>query len=107
MTGNGQKILRFHLSLRPNGRRDDYIVGGLVGRNESTVNGDEHIGGLVRQNLYGDVNNSFWDTQTSGQGSSDGGTGNITQEMMDNTTFTGAGWDITVVDPSETNPDYT
>jgi hypothetical protein len=92
------------------------FVGGLVGRNEGVVSkcystgnvtGDEHIGGLVGQNLYGVVSNSFWDTQTSGQATSDGGTGKTTAEMMDLDTFTGAGWNIIVVDPGETNPDYT
>ena len=93
------------------------FVGGLLGRNEGVVSkcystgnvtGDEHIGGLVGQNLYGVVSNSFWDTQTSGQGSSDGGTGNTTEEMMNITTFTGAGWDIIAVeDPSERDPAHT
>jgi len=92
------------------------FVGGLVGRNEGVVSkcystgnvtGDEHVGGLVGQNLYGVVSNSFWDTQTSGQATSDGGTGKTTEEMMDITTSTGAAWDITAVDPGETNPTYT
>jgi hypothetical protein len=87
------------------------FVGGLVGRNEGTVSkcystgsvtGDEHAGGLVGQNLYGVVSNSVWDTQTSGQGSSDGGIGKTTAEMMDIDTFTGATWDIIGV----SNPDY-
>jgi len=92
------------------------FVGGLVGRNEGVVSkcystgnvtGDEHVGGLVGQNLYGVVSNSFWDTQTSGQGSSDGGTGNTTVELQDIATFTGAGWDIAGVNPGETVRDYT
>ena len=92
------------------------FVGGLVGRNEGVVSkcystgnvtGDEHIGGLVGQNLYGVVSNSFWDTQTSGQGNSDGGTGSTTEEMMDIATFTDAGWNITAVDPGETASPYT
>jgi len=92
------------------------FVGGLVGRNEGVVSkcysagnttGDEHIGGLVGQNLYGVVSNSFWDTQTSGQATSDGGTGKTTEEMQDIATFTGAGWNITAVDPGETLPDCT
>jgi hypothetical protein len=91
------------------------FVGGLVGRNEGAVSkcystgsvtGDEHIGGLVGQNLYGVVSNSFWDTQTSGQATSDGGTSKTTEEMMDFDTFTGAGWNITAVDPGENNPAY-
>jgi hypothetical protein len=87
------------------------FVGGLVGRNEGTVSkcysiasvaGDEYAGGLVGQNLYGVVSNSVWDTQTSGQGGSDGGIGKTTLEMMDIDTFTGATWDVIGVN----NPDY-
>jgi len=91
------------------------FVGGLVGRNEGVVSkcystgsvtGDEHIGGLVGQNLHGVVSNSVWDTQTSGQATSDGGTGKTTEEMMDIITFTGAGWDITAVaNPGTRNTD--
>ena len=85
------------------------VVGGLVGRNEGvvskcystgTVAGDEHAGGLVGQNLYGVVSDSVWDTQTSGQSTSDGGTGKTTAEMKDFTTFLDAGWDIFGVDHS-------
>jgi len=92
------------------------FVGGLLGRNEGAVSkcystgnvtGDEHIGGLVGQNLYGVVSNSFWDTLTSGQGSSDGGGGKTTAEMQDVTTFIDAGWNITAVDPGETSPTHT
>jgi hypothetical protein len=92
------------------------FVGGLLGRNEGAVSkcystgnvtGDEHIGGLVGQNLYGVVSNSFWDTLTSGQGSSDGGSGKTTAEMQDVTTFIAAGWNITAVDPGETSPTHT
>jgi len=92
------------------------FVGGLVGRNEGTVSkcystgnvtGDEYIGGLVGQNLYGVVSNSFWDTQTSGQATSDGGTGKTTAEMMGMATFSGATWDIVAVVNSGTrNTEY-
>jgi len=110
---NGGTVSNSYTSGTVNGSG---FVGGLVGRNEGAVSkcystgsvtGDEHIGGLVGQNLYGVVSNSFWNTQTSGQATSDGGTGKTTEEMMDITTFTGAGWDITAVDPGETNPTYT
>jgi uncharacterized protein YprB with RNaseH-like and TPR domain len=47
----------------------------------------ENIGGLVGDN-YGAVSSSFWDTETSGQPTSDGGTGTNTTEMQDLTTFT-------------------
>jgi len=66
------------------------------------VTGDEHIGGLVGQNLYGVVSNSFWDTQSSGQNTSDGGTGKTTEQMKDFDTFDGVGWDIFAVASSST-----
>jgi len=37
---------------------------------------------------------------------SDGGTGNTTAEMQDIATFSGAGWNITAVNPGQTNPTY-
>ena len=90
-------------------------VGGMVGENTGTVSnsystgnvtGDSSVGGLVGDNP-GTVSDSFWDTQSSGQATSDGGSGNTTEEMMDFDTFDGVGWDITAVDPGETNPTYT
>jgi hypothetical protein len=110
---NGGTLSNSYTSGTVNG--NDF-AGGLVGRNEGVVSkcystgnvtGDEHIGGLVGQNLHGVVSNSFWDTQTSGQATSDGGTGKTTEEMMGIATFTGAAWNITAVDPGETNPTYT
>jgi hypothetical protein len=93
------------------------FVGGLLGRNEGVVSkcystgnvtGDDHTGGLVGQNLYGVISNSFWDTQTSGQGISDGGSGNTTAEMQDAATFIDAGWNIAAVDdPGEADPTHT
>jgi len=88
------------------------FVGGLVGDNSATVSnsystgsvtGLSHVGGLVGGN-YGTVSNSFWDIQTSGQATSDGGTGKNTTEMQDIATFSGAAWDIVAVaDPGERN----
>jgi hypothetical protein len=110
---NGGTLSNSYTSGTVNG--NDF-VGGLVGRNEGVVSkcystgnvtGDEHIGGLVGQNWHGVVSNSFWDTETSGMEGSDGGTGKTTEEMMDIATFTGAAWNITAVDPGETNPTYT
>jgi hypothetical protein len=92
-------------------------VGGLVGKNDNTgtvsksystgnVTGTLHVGGLMGRN-QGTVSSSFWDTQTSGQGSSAGGTGKTTAQMMDIDTFTGAGWDIVAVGGSgERNMGY-
>jgi len=98
----------------------DNYVGGLVGLNLDTVNnsystgsvtGNNYVGGLVGSNyLFGNdgtVSNSFWDTETSGQATSDGGTGKNTTEMQDIATFSGAGWDITAVaNPGTRNPAY-
>jgi uncharacterized repeat protein (TIGR02543 family) len=85
---------------------DDH-VGGLVGANgistisdsysTGSVSGNTWTGGLVGEN-GGTVSNSFWDTETSGQGSSSGGTGKTTAQMKDIATFTDAGWDIIAVD---------
>ena len=90
-------------------------VGGLVGENhEGTVSnsystgnvtGENYVGGLVGRNS-GTVSNSFWDTETSGQTTSDGGTGKTTAEMRDIATFSGAGWNIVAVALNETNPAY-
>jgi hypothetical protein len=56
----------------------------------------------VGQNLYGVVSNSFWDTQSSGQAISGGGTGKTTTQMKDFTTFSVAGWDMIAVANSST-----
>ena len=55
-----------------------------------------NVGGLAgeRHNSYGIVTESFWDIQTSGQSSSDGGTGKTTVQMQTESTFTNAGWDF-------------
>jgi hypothetical protein len=71
------------------------------------VTGDKHVGGLVGLNgEESTVSNSFWDTETSGQATSAGGTGKTTAEMQDVTTFSGAGWDIIAVALNQTNPAY-
>jgi hypothetical protein len=93
----------------------DECVGGLIGGHAGTVSdsystgnvtGYENFGGLVGYNDEGTVSNSFWDTQTSGQSTSDGGTGKTTTEMQDFTTFSSAGWNIIVVTLNQTNPTY-
>jgi len=97
-------------------------VGGLVGVNyygsvthsysTGRVTGSSQVGGLVGYNL-GTASNSFWDTETSGQATSDGGTGKTTAEMQDIATFTDTEmegldepWDINAVSPGHTNPAY-
>jgi len=99
-------------------------VGGLVGYNyeggtvsnsysTGNVTGEYNVGGLVGVNS-GTMSNSFWDTETSGQASSDGGTGKNTTEMQDIDTFSDTEtegldepWDITTVgDPGERDPGH-
>lgn len=81
----------------------DMSVGGLVGLfcnvtncyATTFVNSDGGTrGGLVGWAGDGVVINSFWDTETSGQASSWGGTGKTTAEMQTLSTFTDAGWDF-------------
>jgi len=74
----------------------DY-VGGLVGYNSGTttnsyatgsVSGTSYVGGLVGwNNSAGTTTNSYWDTQTTGQASSAGGTGLTTAQMIDASNF--------------------
>jgi hypothetical protein len=94
----------------------DSLVGGLVGHNRAgvsncystgNVTGLEDVGGLVGRNYQGTVSNSFWDTETSGQTTSDGGTGKTTAEMQDIATFSGVEWNIiTVASSSMRNSSY-
>lgn len=82
---------------------DEYI-GGLVGWNTGgitasystgMVTGNNNVGGLVGDN-FGDtgIEVSFWDIETSGQTTSDGGMGKTTAEMQMASTFLDAGWDF-------------
>jgi len=81
----------------------EYFVGGLVGDHVGVVTScystgsilgtGGQVGGLVGRN-YGTVRASFWDTQSSGQSTSAGGTPKTTAEMKTKTTFTDAGWDF-------------
>lgn len=98
------------------------IVGGLVGDNNQppgagggvtkcysagSVVSSGFAGGLIGANFAGGwVLDCFWDTETSGQPTSDGGTGKNTTEMQDIITFSDAGWNITAVALNETNPGY-
>jgi hypothetical protein len=94
----------------------DWHAGGLVGSNEEgtlsnsysigAVTGGYDAGGLVGSN-NGTVSHSLWDTETSGQNISAGGTGKNTTEMHDIDTFSGAAWNITAVaNPGIRNPSY-
>jgi hypothetical protein len=84
---------------------DRMYVGGLVGSTYygkitncysiGGVAGELLVGGLVGQNEVGEITDSFWDTDTSGQSTSAGGTGLQTDEMLMQSTFTDVGWDFT------------
>jgi len=67
------------------------LEGKLINRSYSTgtVEGGARIGGLVAHNDAGTVNDSFWDTQASGETESDAGTGKTTEEMKTQSTFVG------------------
>jgi hypothetical protein len=86
-------------------------VGGLVGGHHNgtitptpsriyncysigSVSGTTNVGGLVGYNYQSSVGKSFWDTETSGQASSAGGTGLPTVEMQMESTFTDVWWDF-------------
>jgi hypothetical protein len=82
--------------------------GGLVGRNE--LNGTvlhcyskgyvsrtgSTFGGLIGKNAAGSgaISGSFWDTDTSNQSSSDGGTGQSTYYMTRKSIFISSNWDF-------------
>jgi hypothetical protein len=86
-------------------------AGGLMAANSGTVgnsysvgnvNGNEYIGGLVGYSDQGTVSGSFWNTETSGQSTSAGGTGKTTAELQLIATFQGAGWNIIAVENAGT-----
>jgi hypothetical protein len=84
----------------------DSGAGGLVAANSGTVtnsystgsvSANEYVGGLVGYSEEGTVSGSFWDMESSGQSTSDGGTGKTTTEMKSIGTFSSAGWNIIAV----------
>ena len=74
-----------------------FFAGGVILNCYSTgsvpTKGDNY-GGFCGLFLNGSSTSNFWDTQTSGQSSSFGGTGKTTAEMKTQSTFTDAGWDF-------------
>jgi hypothetical protein len=84
------------------GEGADSAVGGLVATKRGVIDrsysagaadGDAELGGLVARN-GGTCRASFWDRQTTGQRTSDCGTGASTDEMQTRSTFATAGWDF-------------
>ncbi|MHC4532585.1 MAG: GLUG motif-containing protein, partial [Planctomycetota bacterium] len=73
-----------------------YIYYGTIANCYATCNvlGFQYVGGLVGENEFGTITSSFWDTQTSRQPTSDGGTGKTTAQMQMASTFTDIGWDF-------------
>jgi hypothetical protein len=90
-----------------------YNVGGLVGRHSTScyctvgtpgliarcyaagpVEGAATLGGLVALNEGSIVEDSFWDVERTGHGTSPGGVGHTPSQMSDPRTFLGAGWDL-------------
>ena len=88
-------------------RAADGSAGGLVGANihdvyapdgptgtirasysKGTVTGTTDVGGLVGRNDGGAIDDSYWDTETSGVTTSAGGTGKTTEELQTPTAYT-------------------
>jgi len=79
-------------------------IGGIVGANygviatsysAGTLHGTIRVGGIAGYNgPEASVTASFWDTQTSEQGTSAGGAGKTTAEMQTANMFLEAGWDF-------------
>ncbi len=73
------------------------VNAGTITNSYSTgsVSGSNYVGGLVGYNYGGAITNSYWDTETSGQTTSDGGTGLTTAQMKQQASF--SGWDFSNV----------
>lgn len=79
------------------GLAGNHVAGGTVSNcySAGSVTGSTYTGGLIGNNSGSTVTNSFWDTETSGQSTSAGGSGKTTAEMKTLSTFTNSGWDFT------------
>jgi hypothetical protein len=74
-----------------------YLDGGNIENSYSTglVKGTaEYLGGLCGEVNWGTISNCFWDMETSGLLTSNGGIGKTTTEMQTASTFLDAGWDF-------------
>ena len=95
-------------------------IGALIGRNKGAIaagyssaavssgnTANTDVGGLVGKDESGTVTASYWDTQTSGQSASAGGTGKTTRELQAPTGYTGiyAGWEDIDLDGDATTTD--
>ncbi|MEO6568578.1 MAG: GLUG motif-containing protein, partial [Opitutaceae bacterium] len=78
------------------------LFGGLVGQNTGSVTNSyasgvmvvnpNNAGGLIGLNQGGVISNSYWNTQTTGQATSSGGTARTTAQMQQSANF--GGWDF-------------
>jgi len=85
----------------------DYVkASGFVHTNSETIERCYSTGAVTATGDHGEtagfcyynggtISDCFWDTESSGESSSDGGTGKTTAEMKIESTFTDAGWDFT------------
>ena len=91
------------------GSVDSSTAGGLVGHNYDAdiiaasyatgrVPSGGNNGGLVGDDEYGTVTNSYWDTRTSGQGSGSPGSGRPTSELQSPTNYSGiyGSWNVDI-----------
>jgi hypothetical protein len=94
----------------------DRNVGGLTGSGSNStiiikcyatgsISGNSSVGGLIGRNS-GTVTNSFWDMDSSGLATSDGGTGKPAVSMRSKRPFIWAGWDFEEVWTIEEGEDY-
>jgi hypothetical protein len=58
------------------------------------VGGSSFVGGLIGEVSLGNINNSYWDTVTSRQNSSAGGTGLMTISLVRNQSYPYSNWDF-------------
>ena len=85
---------------------DGYGIGGMLGRaagaaitnsfstGRVNIGSSYLVGGFLGYGGWGSsVSNCYWNIQTSGQGTSAGGTGLTTSQMMNSSNF--SGWDLT------------
>ncbi len=86
-TSEGGSVTNSYATGTVDGERD---VGGLVGSSEDdishsyavgAVNGTDNVGGLLGSSNGGEINNAYWNTETTNQTSSDGGDGLLTAQM--------------------------
>ena len=103
--GGGGSISNCYSTGAVNSDSNSQGVGGLIGVSGDNISNcystgavnsgsnSQDVGGLMGWN-DGSISSSFWDTQTSGQISSDGGEGKTTAEMKSLSTFTSTGWNF-------------